>query len=117
MKEKIILFGTGEFGKRAYEVLKKRYEIIAFVDNDKTKQNQKMYNIPIISPKQITELEFDYIYVTSMYALSITNQLRDDLNISFDKIDYIEMPEKKGFNKYLIPLVILSIAIVFIVVR
>lgn len=48
MKE-VILWGCGNIGRKAYEKLSREYEIIAYVDNDRYKQNLIYKRIPIIS--------------------------------------------------------------------
>lgn len=47
--EKIVLWGCGNIGKKAYEKLFNNYEIVAYADNDKYKQNLIYKGVPIIN--------------------------------------------------------------------
>jgi predicted O-methyltransferase YrrM len=73
---KTLIFG---FGKN-YETAKKynlfeKDEIIAFVDNDETKQNKLFENKPVISAAQIKDFEFDKIIIASLAYDEIYFQL------------------------------------------
>lgn len=71
---KIIIFGTGSCGKRAYEMLKNQFEIKYFCDNDVNKHGKSLFNIKIISPNQLLENKFRII-IASMYYDDISKQL------------------------------------------
>jgi hypothetical protein len=53
----VVLFGCGEYGKYAYHILKDKYTIVAFCDNDSSFWGSIMQegSLSVISPGQITE--------------------------------------------------------------
>ncbi|KHD38324.1 hypothetical protein NL50_02130 [Clostridium acetobutylicum] len=85
MKEKILIFGTGNYYKLSKEILSDFFEILAFVDNNKEKQDTVFENKKVICPEKIKEIPFDKIFIASMYIDEITEQLIK-LGIEEDKI-------------------------------
>ena len=53
MKEKIIIFGTGVQGRKAYEVLSTRYNIVAFADNNSSMWGSLCCGVKVIKPENI----------------------------------------------------------------
>ena len=92
-KNKVIIFGASENSINLYNNINLIYEIIAFCDNDKSKQNKKILDKNIYSPEfAINNLDFDYIIVASMSGLSsIVSQLIN-MNVKSEKIitKYVE---------------------------
>ena len=74
IKKNIIIFGVGEYYQRYKEKLKK-YNIIAFIDNDSTKQNTEIDNIKVLAPEMISALKYDYIYLMSRDWCQMKKQL------------------------------------------
>ena len=76
--KKVVLFGASKMGEIAYKKLKDKYEIIAFVDNDKNKWGKKLKNIEIVEPNKLLLLK-DYveIIITSAYDICIAEQLME----------------------------------------
>jgi len=74
---KVIIFGAGGQGRRIYNELanKPQIEVVGFVDNNKEKQGGEIFGISILSPEHIAQMEYDKIYIASMYAEDIENQL------------------------------------------
>ena len=67
MKKKIIIFGCGFHGRAVYrkcKILKKKYEIIGWIDNDKKKINKKLFNTKIFSVNSINNIKYDYIIIS-----------------------------------------------------
>lgn len=62
IKIKILVFGTGRYYQSYKEKLDK-YDIVAFLDNDITKQNIYLDSKKIYPPSQIEFLKFDFIYL------------------------------------------------------
>lgn len=75
MQERVIIFGASGGGKTAYEILQDNYNIIAFADNDCHKWDTCFFERKIISPAQISGLEYDKIVIASEYVWSIGRQL------------------------------------------
>lgn len=79
MKNKIILFGAGVVGKEAYEKLSREYCVICFVDNNSTLAGKKVYDVPIISPQELS-IYFSSetkIIITSIHYKAIGKQLEN----------------------------------------
>lgn len=77
MKDKIILFGAGYYGRMAYKALYKTYKIVCLADNNELLAEKTFEDIPIISGKSIPEYydgETD-IVITSSYYFQISSQL------------------------------------------
>jgi FlaA1/EpsC-like NDP-sugar epimerase len=89
-KQKIVIFGAGMGGKRAYKSLRKEYDIIAFVDNDQAKHGSQLLKLPIKAPSDLAKLDYDQIYIASMYAAEITYQLRQELDVPIEKIAQVD---------------------------
>lgn len=91
--EKIIIFGTGNIAGLTIEAWNEKHDgqrmadVIAFVDNDIKKQGKEYKGKRIITPKQITETEYDYIVIaTDLYFREIYLQLINELKVSKEKI-------------------------------
>lgn len=52
-----------------------KVEIIAYVDNDKSKWDEKRNNLEIINPNKIKDYNYDYIIIGSQFNEEIYNQL------------------------------------------
>lgn len=92
---KAILFGAAAGGKRIYEEVKQKYEVIAFVDNDSFKWGTKIEDINIYEPNEyLKKCKFDCLIITSAPGLETIKQQCLGLGISEDKIitSYIEAP-------------------------
>lgn len=77
MKNKVILFGAGVYGRQAFDKLKVKNEIICFVDNDPLLCGTTLFDKPIISVEQIFEYrqdEADIVICTAAYN-QVGNQL------------------------------------------
>lgn len=85
---RILIFGTGEAGKRFYQMFHKQYQVLAFIDNDQTKQGQTLHNLPVIAPTDIGTMSFDMIYIASQYYRVIYQQLVNELAIPAAKVTY-----------------------------
>lgn len=70
MKNKIILFGAGTYGRQAFDNLNAKHEIVCFVDNNPSLWGTTLFDIPIISAKQMSKYrqdEVDIIISTGSY--------------------------------------------------
>ncbi|MGB4660439.1 MAG: glycosyltransferase family 4 protein [Mobilitalea sp.] len=81
---KLLIFGVGKYYQERKEYFHEA-EIVAFIDNDKKKQGLKIDGIQIISAEAAVNLEFDYIYIMSIYKNEMKKQLLE-IGISKDKI-------------------------------
>lgn len=78
-KKQVILFGASNMGEEAYSLLKDRYDIVNFCDNDEKKWGKKFCNTPIISPDDLKLSKYKdiEIIITSTYNIEISQQLRN----------------------------------------
>jgi predicted RNA methylase len=87
--ENLVLFGTGDYGKRIFHYLKdKNVNIICFLDNDMRRWNEDLGGVPIVSPDSLSGYLFDavVICVSDQYHDAIYTQLRDGLGVPDYKI-------------------------------
>lgn len=91
-----MIFGTGGYYENKKDCIEG--EIIAFIDNYKTGLKQ---SIPIITPKQIFEYNYDFIYVMSVHFVEMVYQLLD-LGVRADKIKIgVNLEKKNSIETYL----------------
>lgn len=64
--KKIIIFGAGPTGKRAYEFYQEFCEVAAFADNNTLLQGTFIDGISVISAEQIKDIAYDYIIIASV---------------------------------------------------
>lgn len=86
-KMKVVIYGAGGTGRRLCKQLYDRYEVIAFMDTDKRKQNTIIDGIPCISEKEIKELSYDKIVIGAASGYSEIVEKLHDLGVSDSVID------------------------------
>jgi len=94
MKEKVIIFGATDTGKRIYEDIRKTADVIAFLDEDEHKWNTELYGITISNPNELVKMKYDYIYVGVLTYYSQVLELLKKLQVPVEKIigRYVEIP-------------------------
>ncbi|MCL2399039.1 MAG: class I SAM-dependent methyltransferase [Defluviitaleaceae bacterium] len=93
---KAFIFGAGAMGQWLLPSAQKKYQVISFLDNDKTKQGTQIMGIPVYSPESIVESSYDIILIASRAGINtITEQLLG-LGVQQDKINigYVEFAVK-----------------------
>lgn len=96
MKLKTLLFGAGQ-GALQYMINKADEQtFIGFLDNDRNKHGSVFEGLPIYSPDQLSELEYDQIVVSTQWALEVQNQLLNELNVPASKVI---LPNKNQLKK------------------
>lgn len=83
--DKVIIFGAANGGYNLYKNLT-NIKTIAFSDNDPSKWGKSIDNIPIVSPTQIMNLDYDYIFIGSVYGNQIETQLIEEIGVQKEKI-------------------------------
>lgn len=68
MRSKIIIFGAWRTGIALYFELIGKHDVIAFSDNNKQLWGKSIYDKKIISPNELSEIRYDYIYIASTYG-------------------------------------------------
>ncbi|QYK64364.1 TylF/MycF/NovP-related O-methyltransferase [Paenibacillus sp. S25] len=88
-KAKVVIFGAGDGGFRVHYLLSDEFEVIAFADNDVSKQGSKFLSKPVVAPNEICKLVFDYVIIANIHGESVYKQLTEELSIEKEKIiDY-----------------------------
>ena len=75
MDSRIAIFGASLAGRRAYDALKGKVRIAAFVDNDSEKWGESFCGIPVLSVKSLPDLDCSKIVIASERAPEIYEQL------------------------------------------
>ncbi len=83
--KKAIIFGNGQYYQKRKHLVSDKYEIVAFLDNDVTKQNKMSDGIRTLELKAALSLEFDYIILAAKAKQEMMNQLLE-ANVHIDKI-------------------------------
>ena len=69
-----VLFGASKRGEMAYEKLKDSYNVVAYVDNDKSKQGKSFCGLKVYNPEILKNYYYNVI-ISSMYDVDIVKQL------------------------------------------
>ena len=64
--EKAVIFGAGQLGKKIYNDISNKYEVLAFFDNFEKRQGTEYEGIKIYKPEYMKKMQFDYIFIASM---------------------------------------------------
>lgn len=92
--EKAICFGAAGGGKRLFDEISEKYEIIAFTDNDKDKIGTSINGIKTYGIEECFQLEWDVVVITSAPGMVNIKQQLISMGIDSRKIDttFIELP-------------------------
>ena len=82
---KVILFGASAAGNKFFHHNEDLY-VVVFSDNNPDLWDSMLLGVPIINPKEINDIQFDKIIITSFWADSIHKQIINELNIPEGKI-------------------------------
>lgn len=77
LKNNLIIFGAGEYGKKAFEQLRNDYKIVCFADNSRELSGKQYDGVPIISADKINEYldaNTDIVIAVRLFS-DITEQL------------------------------------------
>lgn len=72
---KICIFGTGKLYRRYKSKLRSGVEIVYLIDNSEEKIGTYIDGIKVISPNMLSDVEYDYICILSIYE----NEMREQL--------------------------------------
>lgn len=87
-KPNVIVFGASKAGEN-YLKNQTKYNVLAIADNDIQKQGRYIKGIKVIPPVQISDYQYDYIVIASMFIEGITKQLIESLSVGKEKIIYV----------------------------
>lgn len=69
--KKAFIYGAGYYGGLVYKKIKHKYNIYGFIDSDKKKEGKFLKKKKIYSPDYLTKVDYDYIFIASMWSLEI----------------------------------------------
>ncbi len=72
---RVIIFGCSKGGIKVFQALQPGEEVIAFADNDRSKQAAAFFGYRVLDPDRIPDVEFDQILIASHYSDEICDQL------------------------------------------
>lgn len=99
---KAVIWGVGgtTIGFLRQKIMHHDYEIVCFTDNNSTLWGSVFYNdLQVISPNELSKVDYDIIIICSLYYNEIRKQLIEELNISCDKIITFKDIERKICNQ------------------
>lgn len=80
------IFGAGHVGKNLLPQIRARYNVIAFLDNDKAKWGETIDNFPVGSPKSILGTDYDVIITASLAGFNLMVEQLTGLGVPHEKI-------------------------------
>lgn len=93
--KKAIIFGASDTGKRIYEDIKDKLEVLFFVDEDNKRWGHVVADNKVVrEPQAILNSEFDYIYVGVLTYYKEVMGLLKEMEVESNKIvtKYVELP-------------------------
>ena len=106
---KIAIYGAGDFGAMIIDSLRVKNgnsalsrwrgdEIVAVADIDSRLHGSKIYDYPIVSPKQLQVIDFNVLKITvSIEPYEVYYQLRD-LGVPKEKIEFADTRNKNNLR-------------------
>ena len=91
--KKIIIWGCGFQGKKAFEHLRNSYEIIGFGDNDSSKIGTSILGIKVLSLEEV-HVENALIFIATKYEKEVVEQLLYKEKIEADRIYVFHLNEQ-----------------------
>lgn len=82
-----VIFGATTSAKELYEEIEKKYDIIAYCDNDMNKWGGLIFNVPIINPTTILDFQWDEVIIISLSAMELIKKQLLDMGIPSYKIN------------------------------
>ena len=91
LKKKVIVYATGGWLKNRIMLIRMFYDIIAITDKNSERRNvAEKLNEKFINIEEIKDYEYDKIFIASSFGEEIGKYLKEELNISEDKIIFGE---------------------------
>lgn len=82
--KRLVLFGAGHVAREFLSYFP-QLNVLAFADNDSSKQGTNLNGVRVIAPEAIVELDYDLVLITTGWWKSISAQLQG-LGVSAEKI-------------------------------
>ena len=58
-----VVFGATPSARNLYQEIEKRYTIVCFCDNDKSKWGRQLDNVPIVNPERLLTMQYDEVII------------------------------------------------------
>lgn len=117
MKQKIVIFGAGDIGRRAFKALDKDYDVLAYVDNNIDIRGKYIYNREVVGPDEVRRLNPDKVVIAmlryidvgrqlnemgikNVYVLKITDNGFEIDDYKLNKFEYIQLYRKCIFKEF-----------------
>lgn len=105
-KNKLFLFGSGNFAKKFVDLYGSRYHIEAILDNNTSRWGDEMNGVPICSPEILDNMEKEKckVLICIKNYLGVWKQLKDmgiknigiyDTNIIYPAVKTVQLPTKE----------------------
>ena len=86
-KKKVAVWGTGTLAAKLWNrVPNLDIHIVAFVDNDMTRQGRFFRGIKVVAPDELWRIDYDIVVICSHYVKEIKEQLMRELQIDIKRI-------------------------------
>lgn len=97
---KAIVFGATKSAENIYIEISKKYEIVAYCDNDQRKWGGQINDVKIISPEIIAEMNYDEIIIVSFSAFGVIKKQLLDMGIAEGRINtsYVDFQARAKEN-------------------
>ncbi len=96
-KIQIMIFGTGDGARKVLELIDlDKVNVIAYLDNDVSKQGELHNGVRVINPQKINTYKYDYIVIGSMYYEEIIEQL---IKLKVDRNKIVKILNKRTKEK------------------
>lgn len=98
-RKKILIFGAGAAGVNAYYLLKNKYDVLFFIDNDQKKHGSKLLGLNIIAAEEVKNYIYDIVFIASSYQYQIFKQLTENNIVPRAKIEFVPKEDILGKSK------------------
>lgn len=88
-KEQIIIYGAGDYGRKALAHYADDYAVVAFVDSDSAKAHTEVNGVPVYPPDELGRMEYSRIFVASSHADEIVRMLTGTHDIAPQQIHVV----------------------------
>lgn len=91
-----VVFGATPSARNLYQEIEKRYTIVCFCDNDKSKWGGELDNVSIVNPERLLTMQYDEVIIVSLSAMNAIKKQLLDMGIAENKINttYIDSKVK-----------------------
>jgi hypothetical protein len=86
--KKTAIFGCGTAGRRAFLLLRSKYKVVTFLDNNKRQQGSRVLGVRVQDPETYDYRQVEHVFIGSMYCDEILVQLLA-LGVPSSKIEFV----------------------------